>query len=823
LNTLESDLLDRLQRHPLADEEQDLLLAAMLGEVELDEAIGGTPPARPDVATGEHPADVDPDPRPPAGAYLRSITVSGFRGVGPETTLELSPGPGLTVVCGRNGSGKSSFAEALELLLTGQIRRLEGRSAVWKSTWRCLHNDSTEVSAELLLEGTRGAARVTRAWKSDANSFTDGMATVRVPGEPDAGVERLGWGPALDLYRPFLSHAELEVLLDGPSHLYDQLNNLLGLEEIAGITGRLANARKRADSVTATARSQLATIHRLLADCDDERARPAETLLMGRKVDLVAVSTLVAGDPVVDNKPVQLLRRLQSLNVPTTPAISQAVARLTAAAERLEEVGSSAASEAATTAELLSAAVAHFSKHGPGDCPVCGRTAALDDNWLAGTTAQIDRLQRQARDLREATAEAEMASREACLLVGAVPDHLGEAGTVGIDADHVAAAWQKWASVPATECHPTGLRTLAGHLTSTHPDLQNALADMREAVAAELERRRDTWTPVATALAAWVAAEQTGQEARVISARLKRIETWMKSANDELRNARLRPFAESTVELWSRLRQESNVDLVKVALTGTNTNRAVDFQVTVDGNTAPGLGVMSQGEVNALALSVFLPRATSPDSPLRFVVIDDPVQAMDPSKVDGLARVLSEVAESRQVVVFTHDDRLPIALRNLRLPARVVEVARQSESVVSLRPSRDPVTDDLDDAIRLAIGDEIPSPVTARVVPGLCRAAMEEACFEITRQRRLSRGDSHAAVEEVLSATRTLVERLALAIFDSAARGGDVYAWLDRQIGCWAPNVVKQANRGAHDSLAHPRGLVDDTRRLVDALREKLP
>lgn len=68
----------------------------------------------------------------------------------------MTPGPGLTVVCGRNGSGKSSFAEAFEVLLTGQIRRLDDRTAVWKSTWRCLHGGDSQVSAELLLEGTRG-------------------------------------------------------------------------------------------------------------------------------------------------------------------------------------------------------------------------------------------------------------------------------------------------------------------------------------------------------------------------------------------------------------------------------------------------------------------------------------------------------------------------------------------------------------------------------------------------------------------------------------------------------------------------------------------
>jgi AAA domain, putative AbiEii toxin, Type IV TA system len=109
---------------------------------------------------------------------------------------------------------------------------------------------------------------------------------------------------------------------------------------------------------------------------------------------------------------------------------------------------------------------------------------------------------------------------------------------------------------------------------------------------------------------------------------------------------------------------------------------------------APGspLEVMSQGEVNALALAVFLPRARLPASPFRFLVIDDPVQAMDPAKVDGLARVLEKASADRQVIVFTHDNRLAEAVRQLRLPAVILELFRRPGSVVEVRPCLDPVT-----------------------------------------------------------------------------------------------------------------------------------
>lgn len=72
-------------------------------------------------------------------AYLRSISVQGFRGVGPEASLHLPPGPGLTLVVGRNGSGKSSFAEAVEVALTGDSYRWQGRSKAWREGWRNLH------------------------------------------------------------------------------------------------------------------------------------------------------------------------------------------------------------------------------------------------------------------------------------------------------------------------------------------------------------------------------------------------------------------------------------------------------------------------------------------------------------------------------------------------------------------------------------------------------------------------------------------------------------------------------------------------------------
>src|SRR5262249_5224672 len=188
----------------------------------------------------------------------------------------------------------------------------------------------------------------------------------------------------------------------------------------------------------------------------------------------------------------------------------------------------------------------------------------------------------------------------------------------------------------------------------------------------------------------------------------------------------------------------------RIQPTGGGPRRRVALEVTVDGVEGAALGVMSQGELHALALSLFVPRATLPESPFRFIVIDDPVQSMDPARVDGLARVLASASADRQVVVFTHDDRLPEAVRRLDIPAEDVDGPRRHDSVVEVRRALAPVGRYLEDALAVAGTAELPSSAAARVVPGLCRLALEAACMEAVRRRRLTRGEPYGDVDRLI-------------------------------------------------------------------------
>ena len=92
-------MLDRLDHQALADGPTDLLLAALDGEEALAVQLSAAPGER------YSPPVTAAAVRDPVGAYLSSVTVKGFRGIGPLATLKVKPGPGLTLVVDGTGAG----------------------------------------------------------------------------------------------------------------------------------------------------------------------------------------------------------------------------------------------------------------------------------------------------------------------------------------------------------------------------------------------------------------------------------------------------------------------------------------------------------------------------------------------------------------------------------------------------------------------------------------------------------------------------------------------------------------------------------------------
>ena len=186
-DVLESIILGRLNADDkLAERTRALVIGACQGAEALDATLEGKALKPSRKAEAKAPSARNP-------AYIQSIEVRGFRGVGPPASLPITTGPGLTLVVGRNGSGKSSFAEALELLLTGDNSRWSTRSAIWKEGWRNLHQSDARIDAEFVVEGAKGTTVVSREWKPDAK-LEEADTVVSSSGFEEVGSRDVGLG-----------------------------------------------------------------------------------------------------------------------------------------------------------------------------------------------------------------------------------------------------------------------------------------------------------------------------------------------------------------------------------------------------------------------------------------------------------------------------------------------------------------------------------------------------------------------------------------------------------------------------------------------------
>lgn len=794
------------------------ILAALDGAQALAAYLGGTTTMEvPKAAaiTGSAATPIEPP-----GVYLRSLTVEGFRGVGKATTMEFEPGPGLTLVVGRNGSGKSSFAEGLELLLTGQNARWRGRTKAWCAGWRNLHEHSSVcVAATMIVEG-QGTIVAKRTWVGD-DCDASTLVLKRPSGEA-LDFDALGWAHPLVTFRPFLSYNELGSLLEeGPSKLYDKLSGVLGLDEPVAVQNTLAEARKdlqrKLDEAKANAgvlRDEAAAV---AEQSLDERVKALRDALSGKTWRLSELEAL-AGQ-VEDETPGQagLLKQLSALTPVDLSALDAAARQLRDAHARREGLAGTSAGRSRDLADLLEKGVRFAQANAAKDCPLCGNADALSESWLSGSREAIGRLRAEARECEQADTEYRRAWREAVQMVTPPPAVLSSSLASSLALATLAAAreaWTNWSAAPPT----ADAMQLAEHLEQAGLAVHEAVTALVEEARDESRRREDVWKPLAAKLAGWLLLARGVEGVGPRLKELKAAEAWWKDALADLRDQRFRPVREAALSNWKQLRLQSNVNLDDIVLEGTAHRRQVTLSVSVDGAEAVALGVMSQGELHSLALSLFLPRATLPESPFRFVSIDDPVQSMDPARVEGLARVLSDVATRRQVIVFTHDDRLPAASRRLGIPARILTVTRRANSAVAVRLESGPVEAYLDDALALLRTSEMPAAVRCRVIPGFCRSAIEAACMEVVRGRRLGRGEPHDEVERLLGENGRTHPLMALALFDDEKKTGDVLPRLNR-LGRWAADTFQLCKQGSHVEVSDDLDtLVSQTGRLTQWL-----
>lgn len=807
--SLHNEIMTALEADEEVDEQVAALVdAACAGDAAIEAVLHGEerPPRKKSERTGEAP-----------GAYVEEIQVTGFRGVGPRVKLSLDPGPGLTVVFGRNGSGKSSFSEGLETLLTGSCSRFIGRrSKLWEKGWRNLHvNDKARLEARLTIEG-KPPLHIVRSWRKDAELEKSQLdARFEDAEKTKTSLEELGFVEALAEFRPFLSHPELGALVEEPSKAHDLLNQVLSLDEVTVAIARLTKRKKDLGKLRRELNKERKELKTAAEALEDERAAECAKLLAKRDPDLEKLEAIITGtkDDSAESR-LKSLQRVGKAALPTAEQFDGAKAELKTAAEAFAKASTDAAESHASLIKVLEAAKKHLEGH-PDECPVCERP--MDAAKIASVDERLVAAKEASTRFRDAKAGLKKAQSGIESLLGKFPRAELELAfkleLIEDPAPLFAALAEK------VEGSDAWIAKLDAEQKRFAPVVEGAVA----AAQAAAEKIESVFRPFATTVAAYVARAKEYYPQAPHLKPLENAEKWLDERRKAMRDARFDPIVGAAKEIWAKLSAQSFVSLDDISLAGKKNQRRVEFKAHVDQNETEALSVMSQGELNALALSIFIPRMCHASSPFRFLVIDDPVQAMDPHKVDGLARVLDEVAKTRQVIVLTHDGRLVEAIRRLQIKATVHQVIRRPESQVSVRVTHETIQQLLNDAQQvLDSKEELGVEVCSRVIPTFCRSAIDTACEEAFRRRRLKRGDEHDEVEKLLEKSRTTNAKAALAIFDDAKRVRDVHQALMDGLNESATNAYHACRQSVHGSYdGDLKALISETRRLAKFLRSR--
>ena len=638
-------------------------------------------------------------------AYIKQIAVEGFRGIGPRSELSLTPGPGLTIVYGVNGSGKSTFVDALEVLFDGRSYRFEGRGPEWQQAWFNAHTpDGGLIDIEFaLVPPTPEPTILRRRWTRER--FNESRGDERFDVTPTDELKRLGWTSAVHEFRPILGRAEFGPLFD-----------------------------------------------------EDESLQSGEESLVDRSTPLASRIRTRSGDAD-----------------PMAARIDTALEKWRQAYHPLER-------------ELKAWGAVH-----QGVMP------------------------------RYATRRSAPSTRPLRLATG-----VGEE-----QRDLPPPKYWDWPAMLELIEQPNASYRQQRRLPHLITRLITKIKSLRRGTADTRKLSSGTLPELALAYREHMSPDDSLRWQELRGSRVEsRTRVYGEMLVDAIHQAGLNEFSKNVRTFWEALRYKRPLQVDSVALSqvyfGGTGGRAIRtaLNLQIDGKHDVERGVLSEGEMHSLALSVFLPTLMRPESPFKFAVIDDPGQTLDEDAIDGLIDSLEEAAESLQVVVFTHDKRLLNTAEQAGVEHTHVNLIRGAHSHVHCRVVSDPVSHHIELAraeFERFVADSDAS--RRRRITTQCRIAIEAACARVVQRRMIEASGRPDKIPDQISRAfggrnKTTRAWLSVAIFNDASCQNEVkkYVAENAQWGPVVDEVVRALNRYAHSSDPQnlPEGYRDDLSRLID-------
>lgn len=705
---------------------------------------------------------------------LEQVSIHNYRGISNEEPLTLlfDPTPGITVLHGLNGAGKSSVSDAIELGLTGNAPIAVGGTAGKAALWEPIHLSRGSSSARIeviLVSKDERLILETRLGQSggvESHSAYLETATGRKTISLDAS-----WQQALASHQPVFAYAALERRVQLSKDLATYFEGHLALGgSFAAIQETIAERSNASNEALTRWRVAKDGAMRSLARIDAERLGDEQ---------LVPLPSVPEPDISEDREDwLNSAGLLESgINSDSLPSATKAqlilsATRVQKSIRRLEQAGT--ISEQLLSGVLEQLHIEAVDRHiDDAACPVC---STPDSNWRSVLEQAVKRNQSVAALRREVTADTKslaadgVAFLEGVLKIGALApedDPIYKSSSIG------SALLNKF-----NNARDVGTDTQHSVLAATS-DLAHWLQSQAagilvdEAVArtdAIKQWRISRSRAVEDFAAVWKKEGVAAAESALWTSTSKRVED-IRSQLRKKRSISLEGKAGARVK---DLLADAQLELKKISVLSTKASMEL-----IDQNGRPvDLGMLSAGQRNAVLLAPLL--ASVDAGPFGFLILDDPVHAFDELRVDRLADALAKLAETRRVIVLTHDDRLKenLAARTIECDTRLVDRSSVTGSVQITDSSHfwDQLLTDAGQVYDLAVAESGSASDVTASIRGLCRISIDNALRTFTlRNAALSARDTKTDLE-LLDKAYTTEKRLHVAemLWDGPSRNNPV-------------------------------------------------
>jgi DNA repair exonuclease SbcCD ATPase subunit len=629
-------------------------------------------------------------------ARLISIELEAFRGFADAQRFDLDAS--VVLVRGDNGSGKTSLIEGLLWVLTGEIPRLSERARGLRRGKDPIVNIYAGAPARvrISLAGMDGRTLdFERCGTSTKHELSAWAGDQLLPSASEqlayafGGSSFAALSEAVKRWGILQQHA-LSAALDGGAAMHERLSATVGLERITRFAESAAHTAKdlgkeckRLQRVHAdlaqrhqAAQASLAAARSALADPQRSRAQLAAAVEEVRKTLPVGVVLQAA---IATPEDLLLLERSVSalLDLATSLAARQAqelaaknaVGSTVAAAERnladLMRRSREAVQQAPLQVQLASAAVELL-----GDaCPVCGQ--AIDEQHVRSALTELLRRSQQAVETAAATREAVQRAQARAQEALAAERRCSEATTAREQAvEQLCKARSDTAAVRIQDdwALPENASELAEALDSLRQRIRDISAQTQRDQPGQIERLSAETNALLDEVAR---AQRDMQDAEARCQRASALDKAAKQAAERIVRRAIAKLEPSFAEVFDRMAPHSAfTELRATHDIYFSKNQIVPEVADPDRRlTANPALLFSEGQLNVVALSYFLGLALNArEGALPFLVLDDPLQAMDALAVWDFAEVCARVREHRQLILSTHDHRFASLLRRKLAP-----------------------------------------------------------------------------------------------------------------------------------------------------------